>query len=145
MRTVHTCLAALLTASAGLGLVTAGSASAAPDVATTQQARHSVLAPTASTDFNVEVSKWEDGATVGWVRVEPGKTLWVTLHSSGGYKANFVAYDGNNNRLGESGSLHPRAASPVWTNHTGNRVTARVYADVASHWVDVRLKGKLTA
>ncbi|TRO56099.1 hypothetical protein [Streptomyces sp. IB201691-2A2] len=94
----------------------------------------------------MEVNKWEDGATAGWVRVEPGKTLWVTLNSSGGYKANFIAYDGNSNRLDASGSLHPGAVDkPVWTNHTGNPVTARVYADVAPHWVDVRLKGKLTA
>ncbi|MFI9255252.1 hypothetical protein [Streptomyces sp. NPDC053069] len=146
MRAIPSCLAALLTAAASLGLVQVGSASAVPDAARPQQARHAVLAPAAVASFNVEVSKWEDGATVGWMQVAPNQTLRVTLDSSGGYKTTFVAYDGNSNRLGDSGSVNPGAKEQtVWTNQTSNTVTVRVYGDVAPHYVDVRLKGKLIA
>ncbi|MEV0737645.1 hypothetical protein AB0I51_17090 [Streptomyces sp. NPDC050549] len=48
--------------------------------------------------------------------------------------------------LDDSGSLDPGATErSVRTNRTSNTVTVRLYGDVAPHWVDVRLKGKIIA
>jgi len=128
---------------AGVGVGVAVGAAGAANARPSSPGAAAVAEARAVSVFNCVVAASADGDWCGpSVPVAPGRSLTVSLDSSGGYKAAFIGYDGNGNRLGSSGTVHPGAVNRViWTNHTRDTITVRVWADVEPHWVSVRLKG----